>query len=132
MSSNFALFVFRVMVGGMMVLGHGLDKLMNFGMKAQTFPNVTGLGSTFSLTCAVFAEVFCAFAIVIGFATRLAALPLIATMLIASVIVHMNDPFATKEKSLLFLASFFLLFFTGAGGWSLDGIMRSDGFLRRR
>ncbi len=130
--NNLGLLIFRVMVGGMLLFGHGLDKLMHFSSRAQIFPNVTGLGSTFTLAFAVFAEVFCSFAVILGFATRLAALPVMATMLVAAVFIHMNDPFQKKELALLFLSSFTLIFFTGAGSWSIDGIMNSNGFLRRR
>ena len=130
--NNFGLLVFRVMLGSFMLFGHGMGKLTHFGEYAQRFPDVTGIGATFSLTVAVFAEVFCSAAIIVGFATRLAALPLLATMAVAGLYVHAQDGFAKQEMALLYLAGWILLFCTGAGSWSIDGLLKTDGFLRRR
>jgi putative oxidoreductase len=130
--NNVSLLLFRVLVAGTMMMTHGLDKLMHFGERASQFPSVFGVGPTASLALAVFAEFFCSFAIVVGFATRLAALPVVITMGVAFFIIHFGDPFSRKELALLYLASFGMIFFTGAGSYSIDGIIGSDGFLRRK
>lgn len=59
--------------------------------------------------------------VVIGFGTRLAALPLVFTMGIAAFVVHGSDPWAKKELAVLYGAVFLVLFFTGAGRFSVDG-----------
>jgi putative oxidoreductase len=41
-------------------------------------------------------------------------------MSVAFFIAHSADDFGTKEKSLLFLGMFIVLFFTGAGRYSID------------
>lgn len=123
--------VFRVVVAAGMAFGHGMDKLVHFQMKSATFPSVFGMGSKVSLILAIFAEFFCAVAVMAGFATRLAAIPIIATMTVAFFIIHGDDPFSKRELSALYLVSFGLIFMNGAGSWSLDGVLNQDGFLRK-
>ncbi|MGN6618291.1 MAG: DoxX family protein [Ilyomonas sp.] len=100
---------------------HGLPKLqMLLSGETSQFPSIMGLGATLSLTLAVFSEVFCSIFILTGFATRLATIPLIITMLVAAISVHAADAFATKEKAILFLLVYILLFFMGSGKYSID------------
>jgi putative oxidoreductase len=68
----------------------------------------------------VFAEFVCSIFIILGLGTRLAVIPLIINMTTAAVFAHAHDPFAVKEKALLFLIIFFLLLFFGPGRYSLD------------
>ncbi len=117
---SLALLVLRLAFGGMMLVGHGWGKLMSFGEKNETFPDPLGIGSPLSMTLAVGAEVFCAAAIVIGFATRWAALPLIITMLVAAGIIHAEDPWQRKEFALLYLFPFLTLALAGPGRFSAD------------
>lgn len=113
------LLLLRLGAGGMMMV-HGWGKLSRFNEMASKFPDPLGIGSPASLTLAVFSEFFCALAIVLGFATRLAALPLIVTMIVAAFVIHGDDPFAKKELALLYLVAFAALAGTGAGKLSLD------------
>ena len=41
-------------------------------------------------------------------------------MAVAALIVHAEDPFGTKEKALMYALCFLVIFFTGAGKYSLD------------
>lgn len=114
------LFVLRVSVGGMMVGSHGLPKLLAFADKSQTFSDPLGVGAATSLSLAIFAELFCAVLVTLGLFTRIAAVPLLFTMLTAAFVVHADDPFSKKEFALLFAFPFFALVLTGPGPWSLD------------
>lgn len=107
-----------------MLISHGWGKLINFGEKASVFPDPLGVGSMMSLSLAVFAEVFCSIAIILGFATRFVAIPLISTMFVAIFIIHADDPRQKKEFALLYLVPFLTLIFTGAGRFSLDSIIK--------
>lgn len=113
----------RIATGGMMLFAHGIGKLMHFQEKVQVFPDPIGLGSAASLSLAVFAEVFCSIAVMLGIATRLTAVPLVITMFVAAFIVHADDPWHKTEFALLYLVPFLTLVFTGAGRWSLDAIL---------
>jgi putative oxidoreductase len=132
MTNNLGLLVLRLGLGGFMFFGHGWDKLMNFSVKSSQFPDLLGIGSTGSLALATFAEFFCSLALILGLGTRLSAIPLIVTMFVAAFVAHADDPFQRKELALLYMSGFTAVFFLGAGGLSLDGMMGGNGFLRRR
>jgi putative oxidoreductase len=119
--TSLGLLFLRITAGGMMLFGHGWAKLVGFADIAPKFPDPLGLGSTtFSLALAVFAEAFCAAAVMVGVATRLASMPLVVTMLVAAFVVHSDDPWAKKELALLYAAPFLTLVFTGPGKFSFD------------
>lgn len=115
-----ALLVLRLFIGFMMLLGHGGEKLLNFGDRAANFPDPLGLGSGLSLVLVIFAEFFCSLALVFGFLTRLATIPLIFTMLVAAFIVHGSDPWARQELAVIYLLCYLVLFFAGSGRYSVD------------
>lgn len=118
----------RLVFGGFMLYGHGWSKLMSFSEQASNFPDPLGIGNTASMAAAIFGEVVCSALVVLGVATRVSALPLVLTMGVAAFVVHadaalfMGDG-AAKEPALLYLAAGALLFFTGAGRFSIDGII---------
>lgn len=122
------LLLFRATFGGFMLVGHGWSKLMSFGEKAASFPDPLGIGNELSMGSAVFCEVICSALVILGLATRMAVLPLVFTMAVAAVIIHGGDPLfmgggAAKEPALIYLTAFAVLFFTGAGRFSLDGLV---------
>lgn len=118
--NDFGLLILRISLGLLMMLGHGSGKLAGFAERADSFADPFGLGSTASLSLAVFAEFFCSIALIFGLFTRLAVIPLIITMLVAIFYVHINDPWSKIEFPLLFLIPYITLFFTGAGRFSID------------
>ena len=116
------LLLLRLAFGGIMIYGHGWAKLTGFAEKSATFPDPLGVGSAASLGLAVFAEVFCAAAVLVGLFTRLATIPLIVTMVVAVFAVHADDPFGRKELGLVYLAAYLALLARGAGAWSVDAL----------
>ncbi|MDT0647598.1 DoxX family protein [Zunongwangia sp. F260] len=119
-SVDVALLIFRIAISAL-ILTHGIPKLITFFNSEEiAFADPIGLGETVSFTLAVFAEFVCAVLIIFGFATRLAAIPLIITMAVAALIVHIPDGFGKQELPLLYMFGFILLMFTGAGKYSLD------------
>ncbi|MCG8320887.1 MAG: DoxX family protein [Cytophagales bacterium] len=117
---NFGIFVLRVSVGSLMLLGHGLPKLMNYHNSYDTFPDPLGMGSDISFFLTVFAEVVCSGALILGLFTRLAVIPLIATMLVAILVIHVDDPWSKKEFAIMYLLPYITLYFTGSGEYSMD------------
>jgi putative oxidoreductase len=117
------LLILRVGAGTLMLTLHGWGKLINFREQAATWADPIGLGPHLSLTLATFAEFFCALLLVLGLFTRLAAIPLIVTILVAGVIVHAADPWDAKEKAFLFLTMYLAVAFAGPGRYSLDGLI---------
>jgi putative oxidoreductase len=127
------LLLLRLLVGGTMVFAHGLPKLLSYTEKMETFPDPLGVGTGISLALTIFAEVFCAAAILLGLVTRFAAVGLTITMLVAFFVVHGGDPFAKRELAMMYAAGSLVLLLTGAGRLSLDQLLfagRSRGSLR--
>lgn len=120
MRHDYALLMIRAGFGGIMLLAHGLPKLLNFSQYSTQFADPIGLGPTVSLSLAIFAEVFCAAAVVLGVYARWAAIPLVITMAVAAFVVHGADPFAKREMAMLFLIAFLSIALSGGGRFSLD------------
>lgn len=117
---SFAVLLLRLGAGSLMMINHGLDKLMHFAQKAPRFADPFHIGSTTSLSMVVFAEFFCAAFIILGLFTRLAAVPLIIAMSVALFFAHKGEFFGRGESAGLFLTCFVVLLFTGPGKVSLD------------
>ena len=89
----------------------------------STEPSVFGLGSSISLGLAVFAEFFCALALILGLGSRLVLIPLIVTMAVAAFVIHGADPFGKKELALVYLCAYIGLFLMGSGRYSVDTVI---------
>jgi putative oxidoreductase len=139
-TSSIGLLILRLSAGGYM-LTHGWGKLqMLLAGKLDEFPDPIGLGSAVSLVLVVVAEFGGPVLVMIGFATRFAAVPTVCAMAVAAFVAHANDPWtmgeaaelfktgaasswASKEPALLYMIPFLTLIFTGAGKLSLDGLL---------
>jgi len=84
-----------------------------------------GMSAELSLAFTVFAEVFCSLFLLIGFATRAAAIPLAFTMLVAVLLIHSADPLSVKEPALHYLLVYIVLLFAGSGKYSIDYLLQS-------
>lgn len=120
---SFGILFFRVTVASL-ILMHGAQKLFNFSMFVHGgFPDPLHVGSAISLGLVVFAEFFCAIALVVGFLTRLAVIPLIINMIVIVFVIHGNDPMMVKEGAVLYLITFITLLLTGPGMFSIDYLL---------
>ncbi len=101
------------------MLTHGIPKMGKLFIGDFSFPDPIGIGSMLSLLLATFAEFFCSIFIIIGFRSRIAAIPLIITMLIALLIVNGHDPIYDHWNILLYLFTYGILLHLGGGKYSL-------------
>ncbi len=115
-----ALLLLRVAFGSMMAFGHGLPKMQNFEKMSGAFADPFGMGSTLSLIMAIGAEFGCSLLLILGLGTRLAALPLIVTMLVAVFYAHGADPWKVKELGVTYLVVYLVILIAGPGRYSLD------------
>ncbi|RMA58655.1 DoxX family protein [Ulvibacter antarcticus] len=121
MSSTYHIGLLLLRLGfSAMMLTHGIPKLINLVQGNLDFGDPIGNGNTLSLVLTVIGEAICPLLIIIGYKTRIAAIPTIITMGVAAFIVHAADPIATKEKALLYLIAFIVIALTGAGKHSVD------------
>lgn len=126
---DLAMLILRVGFGGMMALGHGLPKLLNYSaILDKGFADPLGIGLENSLRGAIASELVFGLFLVVGVFTRLSLLPLIFTMIMAAFVVHANDPLfmppPAKEPALLYLVPFLALFIAGPGRFSVDGCIQ--------
>ncbi|GMN08978.1 DoxX family protein [Croceitalea sp. MTPC9] len=118
--TDLGLAILRVGISLMMIFGHGLGKFQNLIAGNFEFPNPIGIGSTPSLFLAVIGEFIAPILILVGYKTRLAAIPAALTMAVAFFAVHISDPFKVQEKALLYLLVFIVIVFVGPGKFSVD------------
>ena len=122
-SPSLALCVLRIWLGLTMVLAHGWGKLTGFSSMAPGFFDPLGIGSRLSLGLSTFAELVCAALVVIGLASRLAALILVVNLGVAFALVHkfaLSGPMS-GEVAFLYLAGFLTIFLAGPGCCAADG-----------
>ncbi len=115
---------------GFLFLSHGIAKLHAYANTPELFLDPIGLGSTLSLWLVLFAEILCTTGFILGALFRLCLIPMIFTMCIALFVIHASDPLGVKELSMMYLAIFALLYITGPGRYSIDGILKRV-YLRR-
>lgn len=119
-NTDLGLLVLRIVGGGFM-LTHGIPKLMKIINGDMGFADPFGIGAAPSLVLTVFAEFFCALAILVGFKTRLATIPSLVTMAVAGMLIHGADPFKKKELALIYFGIYLAILMMGAGRYSIDG-----------
>ena len=113
------LLVLRIGVSASLMT-HGYGKLMNYESLSTKFMGHMFLSSEFTLSLVIFAELFCAFFVLIGFGTRIFSIPVMYNFIIAITVAHAGDPFGKMEKAVLFFTVFIALFILGPGKYSVD------------
>jgi len=119
-ASDLASLVLRMFTGLALALAHGMGKVP----PSERFVNGVGeLGFPVPLLfawAAALAEFAGGLLLAAGLFTRPAALMILMTMLVAAFRRHAADPFADKEKALLFAAVAFFFLIAGGGRLALD------------
>lgn len=118
--NNIALLLLRIVFAGSMLYGHGLSKFYRLIEGNLSFANPIGIGEAPTLVLAVFSEFLAPLFILIGYKTKIFSFFPAATMFVAAFIVHLSDPFARKEKAILFLIGFIVIMMMGPGKYSID------------
>jgi putative oxidoreductase len=122
-NADLALLVLRVWFAVPLLALHGWGKLANFAERSSRFADPFGIGSPASLGLAVFAEVLCSVLLVIGFATRFAALACAITVLTAFFHAH-GARFTGQgngELPFMYAGAMIVLLIAGGGRYSVDG-----------
>jgi putative oxidoreductase len=122
-SFNITMLLLRVAFGCMIFFNHGLPKLTKFAKLQSSFFDPFGIGSKWALILVIFAEVFCAILLVIGLFSRMAAIPLIITMVVVIFVANKGEPLNKLELPILLLSGFAAVLLAGPGRLSVDGII---------
>lgn len=117
---NVTIMLVRICIGAFM-LTHGIPKFARFFADDPiSFIDPFGIGEATTLAVVVFAEVFCSIFIMLGFFTRVAAIPLIINMAVITFLVHAGEAFSDKELPLMYLVAYIIILATGSGKFSID------------
>ena len=138
LNADLGLCAFRAVLAGLVLRFHGWGKLAGWkdeslhlpnlfaleGVKKElhTFPNYIGIGSELSYLLVTWFETFGSMMIIVGLCTRLNALGMAITLLIAWAFhhhFHLSGP-NSGEVALAYAFGFLLLFLAGAGRYSID------------
>lgn len=122
-SYDFALLILRVWFGLMLFYKHGLEKIVNFNTIGQHFPDPLHIGPHWSLVLAMISDGICSLLLIIGFATRWAALYIAIVIGTAFVAVHhfaLSGPHS-GELAYTYIGAALTIFFAGPGRFSVDG-----------
>ena len=145
-TASIGILALRVMVGLMMLIGHGIPKIAEYSIRKQYFyvPFSDILPSTqmvrqVSLTLCIVAEVLAAILLIIGLTTRPAAFLLGLAMVVAAFGYLGTAPWFlapptitdAKELSLMYLIPMITLILTGGGALSLDALVYKESKRRR-
>jgi putative oxidoreductase len=121
------LLALRLIAAIPLFLKHGTEKLFRFHHMLAFFPNPLHIGQVPSLLFATLSDGICTLLIIIGFATRWAALVCFINIFVALVFVHHFVIFGPQgdhgELMLLYLAAMITLILAGAGRYSIDRLM---------
>lgn len=117
-----AILFMRIFIGAMM-LTHGIGKLQNYNAIVNSFPDPLGIGSAVSFAIITFVEVGCSVLIIMGLCTRLATLPLIFGMFVATFIAFPDKSFAAGELSFVYMGIYIMLLISGGGRYAIDAFM---------
>lgn len=117
-----AILFMRIFIGAMM-LTHGIGKLQNYNAIVNSFPDPLGIGSAVSFAIITFVEVGCSVLIIMGLFTRLATLPLIFGMFVATFIAFPEKSFAAGELSFVYMGIYIMLLISGGGRYAIDAFM---------
>jgi putative oxidoreductase len=122
-TTDFGLLILRVVAGLSLFLKHGLEKLTGYSTMVQHFPDPIHIGAHASLAYALLSDGICSVLVVLGLATRPAALVIVVNLLTVFFLVHHAVFFSSGhvELVLLYIVAFSAVLIAGPGRFSVDG-----------
>lgn len=117
---NFGILFFRIAVAAQLIIVHGLKKIGVGVASAEVVPNPLGFPPSLNEFIAIAANTYLPFLVIIGFCTRIAALPALCVTLTGYFVVHANDPLAVSDVPYMYSISLLFIVILGGGRYSLD------------
>ncbi|MEM5310152.1 DoxX family protein [Paraburkholderia sp. JHI869] len=118
-ATDAALLFLRVSASLLVLLVHGLPKALHMKSQLGEIEDPLHLGTAFTLGFAIFAEVVCPVLMILGIATRLAAVPILVVTVVALVLVHPDWTLAQGQFAWMLLILFGTVALGGAGRYRL-------------
>lgn len=109
----------RVTSSALLIAVHGLPKVLHYSQELTRIEDPFHLGAAPTLLLAIPSETVCPLLIAFGVLTRLACLPVIATLLVAMLVVHPDWSLAEGQFGWMLLIIFTTVLIAGPGRFSL-------------
>ena len=124
-NTDAALLILRVWLGLGVFVKHGIEKITGFSNMAKHFPDPIGIGSTASLSFALFSDAVCPVLVIIGLATRLASSFIIINLFVAfAFLFKFSIDKPHSELAFVYLGAFITLLIAGGGKYSIDSKLK--------
>ena len=127
-----AMLLIARIVFGILLMNHGIQKWTNFQELSAVFPDPLGVGSPLSLGLAIFGELACSMAFIIGFLFRGKR---VITMNYKKGNSHCKHHWyhsQTIELAFVYLVVFILIYIIGSGKFAVDRWIRKALFQKAR
>jgi putative oxidoreductase len=127
-NADCGLLALRLSTGLPLFMRHGTEKIFRFHMMAAHFPDPLHIGAVPSLIFAMISDAICSVLLILGLATRWAALIIFINLAVAWSLVHHFVLFGPEgghgELIILYLGAMLTLILAGGGKYSIDGRLR--------
>jgi len=120
---NWSMFFFRILVSIELIIAHGLKKIGVGVAEAEHIPNPLHFSDKFNNGFAIAANLFFPCFVILGFCTRLAALPTLAVTLTGLFVVHWHGTPLEKDTPFMYSLVFLLIAVLGPGKYSVDNYL---------
>lgn len=121
---DLGLLALRLLIATPLLMKHGFEKVFTFSSMATHFPDPLHIGTLPSLAFAMTSDAICTVLLILGLASRWAALVIFVNVAVAWALVHHFMFFGHGadhgELMVLYLGATLALFLTGPGKYSLD------------
>lgn len=118
--NNWALLIFRILLGLELFRVHGMKKFRVQNGEREHVPNPLGLPDKLNGLVATFSDTVVPFLLMLGVGTRLVILPTIGVTAIGYFVVHRRDSVEVRDVPYMYTLSFLFVLALGAGTISLD------------
>jgi len=129
-SQDVGLLALRVVGVSPLLIRHGFEKVFTFSAMAARFPNPLHIGPVPTLVFAMLSDAICSSLLILGLATRWAALVCFISIFAAWAFVHHFQFFGKGgdhgELIVLYLAIMLCLLLGGGGRYSVDGLLSNS------
>ncbi|WP_112186206.1 DoxX family protein [Ralstonia sp. GX3-BWBA] len=109
----------RLTGSALLITVHGLPKVLHYSQELTRIEDPFHMGAAPTLLLAILSETLCPLLVALGLLTRLACLPIVATLLVAMLVVHPDWSLADGQFGWMLLIIFTTVLIAGPGRFSI-------------